>query len=122
MKTLKKTIAIVSTLILCLTFCASTFAASDEDGVVQTRDLSLTPSLTRSVAKLRGRSSGSEYITVSFDLYSASGAWVGGGSAAGYGQATASDSVTLASGTYRMEAQIASNSGSDYSKTYYLSV
>ena len=121
MRKIRRTLALLLVFITCFSIYASALAATD-DGTISTRSaLSLTGSLSSSQAKARGRSTGSEYITVSFKLYTSSGSYITSGSASGYSDVTAVKSVSLSSGSYKMVATM-SNGSTTRTSTFYFNI
>ena len=121
MKSIKKILSMLVVLAMCFTVCASALADSSQKEIQPRSTLTLTGSLSSSLAKARGGSSANEYLTVSFDLYTDGGAYITSGSNSGYGDVTAKKSINIPSGDYKMIATV-SNSNNSRTKTLYFSI
>lgn len=121
MKSIKKTLSLLVVLAMCFTICVSALADSSKMEPQPRSILTLTGSLSSSLAKARGRSNVNEKITVFFDLYTDDGNYITSGSQSGYGTVTAEKGVDIPSGDYEMVATV-SNGDDSYTKTIEFSI
>lgn len=120
MKPMKRILSMLLVIATSFTICASTLAAPRAEEIMPQSTLRLSASLSSSLASARGRSTDNDYLTVSFTLYTSSGGYITSGSNSGYGDVTASKSVSLSSGSYKIVATV--SGGGNTSQTFYFNI
>lgn len=112
MRKSRRTLALLLVFVTCFSIYASALAATDDETISMRSTLTLSNSLSSSQARARGRSTQTEYLTVTFKLYQSNGSYITSASGSGYSDVTASVSVSLSPGSYKMVSTVTNGSTS----------